>query len=87
MAGLQEQYRAVRRAGEDFADADPDEQDARLAARQVAPCCTPRLRGLYADPVYGGNRDGVGWASHRVHPATMQPRGWTWSSDRAMAEE
>lgn len=79
VVGLQERYRAgLAELGDDFAGAGPDEQDARLAA---APAFASLLHehaceGLYADPAYGGNRDGVGWASIGF-AGDSQPRGWT----------
>ncbi len=86
VAGLQERYRAELPAlGTDFADLDPAEQDARLAAN-------PQFRALlyehaceamYGDPVYGGNRDGVGWAFIGF-AGDAQPRGY---SDAEVREE
>jgi hypothetical protein len=35
-------------------------------------CC----EALYGDPVYGGNRDGAGWAAIGFD-GDVQPRGWT----------
>ncbi len=32
--------------------------------------------GTYGDPVYGGNRDQVGWRSIG-YAGDVQPRGWT----------
>lgn len=79
VVGLQEQYRdGLAALGADFAEVGPDEQDARLAAdpdfRALlhTHCC----EGLYADPVYGGNRDGVGWAAIGF-AGDAQPRGYT----------
>jgi gluconate 2-dehydrogenase gamma chain len=64
--GWQERYRdGLHGLGADFVDVDGEEQDERLAA-------DPDLRWLlyrhaceatYGDPVYGGNRDGLGWRS------------------------
>jgi gluconate 2-dehydrogenase gamma chain len=77
--GWQEQYRAGLDAlGPDFADVPGDEQDARLDA-------VPEFRallyehaceGMYGDPVYGGNRDGIGWAFIGF-AGDSQPRGYT----------
>lgn len=79
VVGLQERYReGLAALGADFADADADEQDARLAVDPgfAALLHTHACEGLYADPVYGGNRDGAGWASIGF-PGDAQPRGWT----------
>lgn len=77
--GWQQTYRAgITALGADFADADGDEQDARLAAH-------PALRtvlwdhlceGMYAAPEYGGNRDLVGWTTIGYAGDTL-PNGWT----------
>jgi gluconate 2-dehydrogenase gamma chain len=37
---------------------------------------THAVEGLYGDPVYGGNRDGAGWASIGFE-GDRQGRGWT----------
>ena len=79
VVGLQERYRdGLAALGPDFAAAGPDEQDARLAADPdfADLLHTHACEGLYADPVYGGNRDGVGWASIGF-TGDVQPRGWT----------
>ena len=79
VVGLQQLYRdGVATLGPDFADVDGDEQDGRLAA-------LPELKslmyqhaceGLYGDPVYGGNRDEVGWKMIGWL-GDIQPRGYT----------
>jgi gluconate 2-dehydrogenase gamma chain len=79
VVGLQARYReGLARLGPDFADLAADEQDARLDADAdfkallYTHCC----EGLYGDPVYGGNRDGAGWASIGF-AGDSQPRGYT----------
>jgi hypothetical protein len=79
VVGLQERYAdGLGGLGDDFAEVDGDEQDRRLAA-------DPGFRhllyehaceGTYGDPVYGGNRDQVGWRSIG-YAGDVQPRGWT----------
>jgi hypothetical protein len=64
--------------GAAFLDLDGAEQDARL---QAAEEFTDRLyqhavEGMYGDPVYGGNRDFVGWQSIAV-VGDVHPRGYT----------
>lgn len=79
VVGLQEQYRdGLAALGADFAEVGPDEQDARIAADPDfrALLHTHACEGLYADPVYGGNRDGIGWSSIGF-AGDAQPRGWT----------
>jgi hypothetical protein len=79
VVGLQERYTAGLAAlGEDFVDLDGDEQDARLAADPGfrALLYEHACEGTYGDPVYGGNRDGLGWRSIG-HVGDTQPRGWT----------
>ncbi len=79
VAGLQERYRAGLAAlGEDFCAVDPDEQGRRLRADPgfsdlvFAHVC----EGMYGDPIYGGNRDGVGRSSIG-YTGDVQPRGWS----------
>ena len=77
--GWQAKYRALLDAlGDGFTTVDGDEQDRRLAA-------VPELRdllyehaceGTYGDPVYGGNRDLVGWQTIGW-VGDIQPRGYT----------
>ena len=79
MVGWQERYRSGLAAlGGDFLDLDGEAQDARLDADPEfkALLHTHGCEGLYADPVYGGNRDGVGWASIGF-AGDSQPRGYT----------
>jgi hypothetical protein len=77
--GLQQRYAdGLAALGDDFADLDPAEQDARLAADPAFQrlLYEHACEGTYGDPVYGGNRDGVGWASVGF-AGDVQPRGWT----------
>jgi hypothetical protein len=77
--GWQAQYRTLLAAlGANFTAVDGDEQDRRLRAE-------PELRdllyehaceGTYGDPVYGGNRDLVGWQTIGW-VGDVQPRGYT----------
>jgi hypothetical protein len=77
--GLQQMYRdGIAALGADFADVDGEEQDTRLTA-------VPELKrllyqhaceGMYGDPVYGGNRDEVGWTMIGWI-GDIQPRGYT----------
>jgi Gluconate 2-dehydrogenase subunit 3 len=65
--------------GDDFADLDDDDRDARLAAtdeefRELL--FTHGCEALYGDPVYGGNRDAAGWAGIDFE-GDVQPRGYT----------
>jgi hypothetical protein len=80
VAGWQERYReALGVLGADFADASPDEQATRLATTDPAfrdLAFTHACESLYGDPVYGGNRDGAGWAAIGF-AGDVQPRGWT----------
>ncbi|MCX7621898.1 MAG: gluconate 2-dehydrogenase subunit 3 family protein, partial [Acidimicrobiales bacterium] len=79
VVGLQERYRrGIEALGADFADVSASEQDARLDA-------DPDFRdllyghaceGMYGDPVYGGNRHGIGWAFISF-AGDSQPRGYT----------
>ena len=79
--GWQEQYRnGLACLGADFADVDPVEQARRLSDdiqddfRDLL--FTHACEALYGDPVYGGNRDGRGWAAIGF-TGDVQPRGWT----------
>lgn len=79
--GWQQHYRAAITAlGDDFAEADADEQDARIASKlsdeQRDLMFTHACESLYGDPVYGGNRDSRGWAAIGF-VGDIQPRGWT----------
>ena len=79
VVGLQQTYRdGIAALGTDFADVGGAEQDARLAG-------APEFKGLlyqhacegmYGDPVYGGNRDEVGWKMIGWL-GDIQPRGYT----------
>ncbi len=79
VVGLQEHYRTgLAGLGADFTTLDGDAQDERLDAdpafRELLH--THGCEGLYGDPVYGGNRDSVGW--HSIGFAgDSQPRGYT----------
>jgi hypothetical protein len=79
VVGLQERYRAGLAAlGPDFCVVGGDIQDERLRAGTeftalvYGHCC----EGMYGAPEYGGNRDGIGWASIGC-AGDVQPRGWT----------
>jgi hypothetical protein len=80
VVGWQQQYRdALTILGDDFADLDADERQARLRAttddfRELA--FTHACESLYGDPVYGGNRDCAGWVAVGF-AGDVQPRGWT----------
>ena len=79
VVGWQERYRTGLAAlGADFVDLDGEAQDALLHADPgfKALLHTHGCEGLYADPVYGGNRDGAGWASIGF-AGDSQPRGYT----------
>jgi hypothetical protein len=79
VVGLQEQYRSgLDRLGHDFAELPADEQDALLDADPAfkALLYTHACEGLYADPAYGGNRQGAGWRSIGF-AGDAQPRGYT----------
>ncbi len=79
VTGLQERYRTGLAAlGADFCDVDGDEQSGRLAAQRdfVALVFGHVCEGMYGDPVYGGNRDALAWASIGFD-GDVQPRGWT----------
>jgi hypothetical protein len=78
--GWQEIYRSgIGQLGVDFGGLDDAAARARLAE------CAEEFRellfahaceSLYGDPVYGGNRDGVGWRSIGFAGDT-QPVGWS----------
>ena len=77
--GLQEQYRrSLERLGHDFTELPGEEQDALLDADTdfKALLHTHTCEGLYADPVYGGNRNGAGWRSIGF-AGDRQPLGYT----------
>jgi hypothetical protein len=78
--GWQEIYRdGLGQLGDDFSSQPPEEQRRRLDHCDVAfrdQVFDHACESLYGDPVYGGNRDGEGWASIGFAGDT-QPRGWT----------
>ncbi len=79
--GWQERYATGLAAlGPDFALAatSPDEQDARLDADPSfkALLYEHACEGMYGDPVYGGNRQSIGW-QFIAFPGDVLPRGWT----------
>ena len=79
VVGLQERYReGLGVLGTDFVTLSPDEKDRRLAA---SPAFKRLLyehacEGMYGDPVYGGNREQVGWKIIDWF-GDIQPRGYT----------
>ncbi|MEY2435118.1 MAG: gluconate 2-dehydrogenase gamma chain [Acidimicrobiaceae bacterium] len=79
VVGLQQVYRdGLAALGDDFADAGGDEQDARLAAMPEFKSLLYQhsCEGMYGDPVYGGNKDEVGWKMIGWL-GDIQPRGYT----------
>jgi Gluconate 2-dehydrogenase subunit 3 len=78
--GWQEEYRdGLAALGIDFADIDPDEQDARLAAAPEpfrALLHQHACEGMYGAPEYGGNRGGAAWAAIE-YLGDVQPRGYS----------
>jgi hypothetical protein len=77
--GLQQRYReGLAALGPDFAGLDPEQQDARLDAEPAFKRLLYQhaCEGMYGDPVYGGNRDGMGWRAVGFE-GDVQPRGWT----------
>jgi gluconate 2-dehydrogenase gamma chain len=79
VSGWQEQYRdGLEALGDDFARLDETEQDARLdrAPEFKALLYEHTCEGMYGDPVYGGNHDGVGWRFIGFD-GDAQPRGYT----------
>ena len=79
VTGFQERYAAGLDAlGDDFADLPPEVQDARLDTQPEFKdlLFEHTCEGLYADPVYGGNRDGSAWSAIGF-PGDVQPRGWS----------
>jgi hypothetical protein len=77
--GWQQIYReGLAALGPDFADADGDEQDRRLAAlRELRQLLYEHAcEGAYGPPEYGGNQNLAGW--HAIEfPGDSQPRGYT----------
>lgn len=77
--GWQETYReGIAALGPDFAGLPADEQQARLdAVPELAELLYRHTcEGLYADPVYGGNRDFSVWQAIAFE-GDVQPRGYT----------
>ncbi|HEV3227642.1 MAG TPA: gluconate 2-dehydrogenase subunit 3 family protein [Acidimicrobiales bacterium] len=77
--GLQQMYRdGIAALGDDFATVDDDEQDARLTAvREFRSLLYQHAcEGMYGDPVYGGNRNEIGWKMIGWI-GDIQPRGFT----------
>jgi hypothetical protein len=77
--GLQQRYReGLAALGDDFADAAPPEQDARLRAHTefVDLLYGHVCEGMYGAPEYGGNRDQRAWRAIGFD-GDVQPRGWT----------
>jgi hypothetical protein len=77
--GLQEEYtEGLAALGADFAAVTAEEQNERLDRVPDFKALLYRhaCEGMYADPAYGGNRDGAGWKTIGFAGDT-QPRGWT----------
>lgn len=79
VVGFQQLYRdGIAALGEDFAAVDGEEQDRRLDAlpqfKRVL--YDHACEGMYGDPVYGGNRNEVGWKMIGWL-GDIQPRGYT----------
>jgi len=79
VVGLQERYRqGLAALGDDYVSVDGSEQRRRLRADEDfcallwSHCC----EGMYGAPEYGGNRDGIGWASIG-RDGDVQPRGYS----------
>jgi hypothetical protein len=79
VVGLQQRYReGLAALGEDFGASDEAEQRRRLQADEAffdllwEHCC----EGMYGAPEYGGNRDGIAWASIG-YEGDVQPRGYS----------
>jgi hypothetical protein len=79
VVGLQERYsQGLATLGTDFTEVDGTEQERRLRADEAfcallhGHCC----EGMYGAPEYGGNRDGIGWASIG-RDGDVQPRGYS----------
>lgn len=85
VTGWQEVYRSGLAAlGDDFAGLDAAARAGRLdeLPALVDLAFTHACESLYGDPVYGGNRDGAGWAVIGF-AGDVAPRGW---SDREVSE-
>lgn len=79
VTGWQEIYRAGLAAlGDDFAALDHTGRAERLAGRPALAelAFTHACESLYGDPIYGGNREGAGWAAIGF-AGDVQPRGWS----------
>jgi hypothetical protein len=79
VVGWQEQYRdGLRALGPDFVGLAGGDQDTRLdrSADFKALLYSHACEGMYGDPVYGGNHDGVGW-TFIDFDGDVQPRGFT----------
>ena len=77
--GWQDVYRAgIAALGDDFLEADGDEQDRRLRANRELKALfyTHACEGAYGPPEYGGNPDTRGWIAIEF-PGDSQPRGYT----------
>jgi hypothetical protein len=79
VVGWQEHYRrGLEALGADFAGLAAQDQDARLdqGAEFKALLYIHACEGMYGDPVYGGNHEGVGW-TFIDFDGDVQPRGFT----------
>jgi hypothetical protein len=82
VVGYQERYRELLAAlGPDFASLTPAERAERWAAAPVDDAGRELVfvhacESLYGDPVYGGNRGGIGWRAI-AFDGDVQPRGYT----------
>jgi hypothetical protein len=79
VVGLQQRYRdGLTTLGPDFPDVTPEEQDLRLDLDRSFKrlLYEHACEGMYGDPVYGGNRDFIGWDSIGWI-GDIQPRGYT----------
>ena len=70
--------RVSPRLGDDFVDATPEEQDARLRANEefLELIHEHACEGMYGAPEYLGNRNMVGW-QYIDFAGDVQPRGYT----------
>ncbi|HEX4820139.1 MAG TPA: gluconate 2-dehydrogenase subunit 3 family protein [Acidimicrobiales bacterium] len=77
--GLQQVYReGLKVLGRDFTRANAEEQDRRIDSvpEFKSLLYEHACEGMYGDPVYGGNRDRVGWTMIGWI-GDIQPRGYT----------
>lgn len=84
--GAMQLDRLARKEGKPYAQLTPPRQDALLlrvqrgrlgrysGQRFVRILLALTLEGLFGDPIYGGNRDGVGWKSIGFSPQRPAPR-------------